>query len=148
MRRLFATTLALALAAPAAADDAGKGGIWQGSYDCSQGETLLRVTVAPEKDGERLAHFYFYPRRDATDRSSGCFSMTGRPIPGQQGWYLFTQKQWITRPPRYVMVDMIGRIDGDGGFEGRVVGPGCSRFRLRKVLDAADFAEACSPMSQ
>jgi hypothetical protein len=117
MRRLFATTLALALAAPAAADDAGKGGVWQGSYDCSQGETLLRVTVAPEKDGERLAHFYFYPRRDATDRSSGCFSMTGRPIPGQQGWYLFTQKQWITRPPRYVMVDMIGRIDGDAaGF--------------------------------
>jgi hypothetical protein len=133
----------LALAGPARAD----GGVWQGSYDCMQGETLLRLTIAPEADGERRAHFYFFPRRQATDRSSGCFSMTGRPIPGREGWFLFAQKQWIEQPPGYVMIDMLGRIEADGAFEGRVIGPGCSRFRLRKVLASADFAGACAPLS-
>ena len=134
--------------AAAEADDAGKAGIWQGSYHCAQGETLLRLTIAAASAGERLAHFYFYPRREATDRSSGCFSMSGRAISGRPGWFLFSQKAWIRQPENYVMVDMIGRIDADGGFEGLVVGPGCSRFTLRRVLDQAEFSESCAPFTQ
>jgi hypothetical protein len=143
----FLSCLWPALAA-AQAGSAARGGVWQGSYHCSQGETLLRLTIAAEKAGERLAHFYFYPRSEAVDRSSGCFSMSGRAIQGPPGWFLFSQKAWIRQPENYVMVDMIGRIDADGGFEGRVVGPGCSRFTLRRVLDQADFSESCAPFTQ
>jgi hypothetical protein len=141
-RTLLPAALAAMLALPASADDSG---VWQGSYHCSQGETLLRLTIGPDKDGERPAHFYFYPRREAVDRSSGCFSMGGRSINSQPGWFLFSQKQWIKRPENYVMVDMIGKIDTDGGFEGRVVGPGCSRFKLQRVLDRPDFSDSCTP---
>ena len=132
----------------AQADGVGEGGVWQGTYDCTQGETLLRLTIAPEKGGQRLAHFYFYPRRGAPDRSSGCFSMSGQTINGRPGWFLFSQVAWIRQPENYVMVDMIGRIDEVGGFEGRVLGPGCSRFTLRRVLDKADFSESCVPFTQ
>lgn len=148
MRRLAILLAFIAGAFAARAAEPDEGGVWQGLYHCAQGETLLRLTIAPERAGERLAHFYFYPRRDAADRSSGCFSMTGRSINGRPGWFLFAQRAWLRRPPNYVMVDMIGRIDGDGSFEGRVVGPGCSRFILQRVLTRPDFDESCQPYTQ
>jgi hypothetical protein len=144
---LLIATATLSLSS-AHADEAEDNGIWQGTYDCSQGETLLRLTIGPEREKQREAVFYFYPRQGAPDRSSGCFSMTGRPVPGRDGWFLFSQKKWINQPPNYVMVDLIGRIDPAGSFEGVVHGPGCGRFTLKRMSDKADFPEACIPMTQ
>ena len=147
-RLIVSAILALSTGHEARAAEAEDNGIWQGSYDCTQGETLLRLTIGPERAQQREAVFYFYPKQGAPDRSSGCFSMTGRPVPGKEGWFLFSQKKWINQPPFYVMVDLIGRIDPDGGFEGVVHGPGCGRFTLKRMSDKADFPEACIPMTQ
>ncbi len=134
-------------AIPASADDRPYG-VWQGTYLCNQGETLLRLTVLPTPGvaGELLAYFYFTPRPDADDRSAGCFTMHGRI--DSAGAYSLTQAGWIRRPFGYVMVDLEGRIDADGRYTGIVSGPGCGSFDLRRVLDRPDESTACEPLSQ
>jgi hypothetical protein len=146
MRRTFLlAAFAAMLALPALAQE---GGVWQGTYDCAQGETYLRLTIGPEKNGSRDAVFYFYPKSVGANSASGCFSMTGRDVYGN-GMFLYRQREWIKQPFGYVMVDLQGRVDRQNRvFEGLVAGPGCSRFRLQQVLDVADFQEACSPYTQ
>jgi hypothetical protein len=123
-------------------------GVWQGHYMCPQGETLLRLTILAgnKPDSPRRALFYFTPRPDADDRSSGCFSMQESLLLPEIIY--FRQDSWIRQPPDYVMVDLSGRMDAEGGYSGRVVWPGCDGFSLRKVLDEPNEATACEPLSQ
>jgi hypothetical protein len=142
-----AAALALLGLVPAFAGDL-QTGVWQGRYVCPQGETLLRLTILPgnRSDTLRRAMFYFTPRPEADDRSSGCFSMREMVMPPDIVY--FRQDAWIRQPPGYVMVDLSGHMDAEGGFSGRVVWPGCDDFSLNKVLDRADEANACEPLSQ
>jgi hypothetical protein len=48
-------------------------------------------------------------------------------------------REWIKRPKNYAVVDLIGEISEDGELiTGRVVGPGCSSFSIRKYEPKPD----------
>jgi hypothetical protein len=125
---------------PALADPAG---VWEGHYICQQGTTQLRLTIQPAEDGQHQAFFHFFPMPKATDRSSGCFLMRADQSAADRPLRL-RQQAWTSRPPTYVMVDLDGRIDLEREtFVGRVIGPGCSVFTLKRVPKAPETPESC-----
>ncbi|NIJ14109.1 hypothetical protein FHU38_004453 [Saccharomonospora amisosensis] len=104
-------------------------GLWQGQYQCSQGETGMELEIsAPEGDTVE-AVFRFFPLPGQPQNPSGSFSMRGR---NTETGLVFAQQEWIEQPDGYVMVDLgVASVEGDT-MTGRVAGPGCADFTVAR----------------
>ena len=136
------TALAL-LAAPALATE-----VWEGAYDCAQGRTGLSLTLDEEarSPGSIAALFNFYAVPDNPGVPTGCFEMSG--LLDRQTRLLDLQAgPWLLRPFTYVAVDMWGKFNPDfTSLAGRIAGPGCTGFVLRRVAAPTHPAPAaCRP---
>jgi hypothetical protein len=110
-------------------------GLWRGTYVCYQGVTGIYLTVQRTSDDDVAAVFKFFAVPENPGVPSGEYDMTGWPGPQMNHLQLY-QHKWISAPPRgYVMVGLDGDYDeATGDFTGRVRGPGCTRFILRRDL--------------
>lgn len=107
-------------------------GVWRGTYVCAQGVTGLFLTVKRLEAGDVAAVFKFFAVPENPGVPSGEFDMAGTPGVEANHLDLFP-RQWIRRPPNFVMVGLDGDYDEvTGGYSGEVRGPGCSRFMLRR----------------
>jgi hypothetical protein len=109
-------------------------GLWRGTYVCGQGVTGLFLTVKRSGAGDVVAVFSFFAVPENPDVPAGEFDMTGRPGPQGNHLRLFPHA-WTNAPPRFVMVGLDGDYDeATGDYSGRVRGPACTRFILRRDL--------------
>jgi hypothetical protein len=108
------------------------GGAWHGTYVCYQGVTGLDLTIKALDAETVMAVFSFHAIPENPLLPSGEFTMTGRPGPNSRHLRL-SASSWTARPAGYVAVDLDGNYDpGTGEYRGRVRGPGCSYFHLRR----------------
>jgi hypothetical protein len=107
-------------------------GLWRGSYVCHQGVTGIYLTVQRASDDDVTAVFKFFAVPENPGVPDGEYDMTGWPGPQDNHLQLYSHK-WIKAPPGYVMVGLDGDYDeATGEYSGRVRGPGCTRFILRR----------------
>jgi hypothetical protein len=133
---VLTAALALLAGSPAAARPLASAddwiGIWRGSYVCAQGVTGLFLTVKRLETGDVAAVFRFFAVPENPAVPSGEFDMAGTPGAETNHLDLYP-RQWIVRPPNFVMVALDGDYDeATGNYAGEVHGPGCSRFILRR----------------
>jgi hypothetical protein len=108
-------------------------GTWHGVYICNQGETGLALTITPADAETVTAIFSFSAIPQNPTVPSGEYTMTGRLE--RAGYLALSARAWTQRPDGYVMVGLTGRYDpATGDYHGRVLGPGCTGFRLRRDL--------------
>jgi hypothetical protein len=108
------------------------GGAWHGTYVCYQGTTGLDLTIKALDADNVMAIFSFHAIPQNPLLPSGEFTMTGQPGPNP-GHLRLSASSWTTRPPGYVTVDLDGIYDpASGEYRGRVRGPRCGSFRLRR----------------
>ncbi len=106
-------------------------GAWHGTYDCAQGLTGLDLTISPLGPGSVRAVFAFHAIPQNPLLPSGEFVMTGQL--GAPGHLTLHAGAWTVQPPFYVTVDLDGTFyPASAEYRGRVIGPGCSSFRLRR----------------
>ena len=134
----------LAGLAPAARAGDSVVGTWQGHYTCLQGDTALTLTIRPAGSGmdvEGLFHF----RASAANPGvpEGCFKVAGRHDAATREVSL-SAGTWLLRPFGYVSVDLEGRLGPSGDrLRGRVLGPGCTTFELRRAAPESGGVAAC-----
>jgi hypothetical protein len=107
-------------------------GTWRGVYECAQGLTGLDLTLTVLPSRRVTAVFSFYAVPQNPDVPSGEFVMTGEfgPNPAH---LLLHAGAWTAQPFFYVTVDLDGEFRvGPDEYRGKVLGPGCSFFRLRR----------------
>jgi hypothetical protein len=112
-------------------------GLWRGTYYCRQGVTGLFLTVRSSQTGDVTAVARFFAIPENPSVPTGEVEMAGRPAaPPQINHLNLSPRGWITSPPpRYVLVGLAGDYDeATGDFSGSVLGPGCTRFILRRDL--------------
>jgi hypothetical protein len=112
-------------------------GLWRGRYFCRQGVTGLFLTIRPSETGDVtvVARFFAVPENPGVP--TGEVEMAGRPAAVPRFNHLdLSPRGWISPPPpRYVLVGLQGDYDeASGEFSGRVLGPGCTHFILRRDL--------------
>jgi hypothetical protein len=106
-------------------------GTWHGVYGCAQGPTGLDLTITPLGARSVTAVFSFHAIPQNPLLPSGEFAMT-RQV-GPDGHLLLRAGAWTVQPPLYVTVDLDGAFHpGSAEYRGRVLGPGCSFFNLRR----------------
>jgi hypothetical protein len=119
-------------------------GRWQGTYYCAQG--LTGVTLTIRGDDERAeALFHFYPVPENPDVPVGCYTMFGN-VDNATGTINLDsdESHWILQPQNYVTVNFRGRfVGGRHRIVGRVEGPGCSTFTMRRVEEAPPAPKEC-----
>ncbi|AKF05026.1 hypothetical protein [Sandaracinus amylolyticus] len=107
--------------------------VWQGRYVCAQGVTGLTLTVRPVGADRVSATFSFYAVPENPDVPSGSYTMTGLLSATSEVVQLVPER-WVQQPRGYVMVAMSGTFDvAQGVMRGRVDGPGCTEFQLRRM---------------
>ena len=63
---------------------------------------------------------------------AGIFNMAGTFTPATHHLAL-NAGSWIKQPPGFVSVNLDGNVAPDGhGYAGKVIGPGCSTFSIRR----------------
>jgi hypothetical protein len=112
-------------------------GLWRGTYVCNQGVTGLFLTVrrsgaADVADVAAVFRFFAIPENPGVP--TGEYEMAGQPRP-QNNHLQLDPRRWINAPPWYVMVGLHDDYDeATGEYSGRVLGPGCTQFILRRDL--------------
>jgi len=99
---------------------------WSGTYVCAQGQTDLVLTVKHTTSTVLDAIFEF---SHSPTGASGSLKMHGTL--DANGNVQLVPGQWINQPANYRGVGLQGTIRGDS-FTGRVDGPSCSTFSLRR----------------
>ena len=130
------------LAAPAVATE-----FWEGSYDCAQGRTGLTLTLEEAgSPGQVAALFNFYAVPENPRVPVGCFEMSGL-LDRRTRLLDLRAGRWLLRPFTYVAVDMRGTFNADfTRLTGRIAGPGCTGFGLRRVAAPTHLPPAtCHP---
>lgn len=136
---------ALLLAVPLLASPAGAAEVWEGTYDCAQGETGLTLSLDPAADGTASALFHFYEAPGNPGVPEGCFTMSGT-LDRATGAFDFQAGRWLLQPWFYVGVDLHGALrDGGTALHGTVARAGCRTFVLRRVARPARATAACYP---
>lgn len=125
--------LALPLAAQPMKQAADWSGTWSGRYVCAQGATGLALTIQRGEANAVTARFSFYPLPENPQAEAGQFMMRGRVDAADPDRLHLVAGRWLQRPEGYVTVDLDGRFNSESGeYRGRVGGPGCSGFVLRR----------------
>lgn len=105
------------------------GEVWTGTYYCAQGITDLDLEIEEVNGNEVQAIFSFAARGSG---ATGRFDMNGTYQPSSRHLTL-SAGDWISQPLGYQTVDLDGNLDAGGAlFTGRVLGPGCSVFSVRR----------------
>jgi len=108
-------------------------GVWEGTYDCAQGTTGLRLTVDDSSDGDVGASFEYFPEAGNPDVATGSYTMTGT---SSDGALALEGHEWLEQGGNYSMVGLqadVGRRSDTETLEGTVVGDGCTTFSLGRV---------------
>ncbi len=147
MRRIaLAGALTVAVAGGAAAQEPRLTGYWRGTYDCAQGLTGINLTIRQSFGTavEAVFHFYAVPQNPGVP--TGCFKMSGRLDPATREFVLESdESRWLVRPPDYVVVNFHGILGADGrSMRGRVEGPGCTQFGLRRLDSPPPAPDPCT----
>ncbi|MBR2814475.1 MAG: hypothetical protein IKE60_07470 [Reyranella sp.] len=130
---LAMSVLAAPLSAQSMKEAADWSGTWSGRYVCAQGTTGLALTIQRGEANAVVAHFSFYALPENPQAASGQFTMRGRVDAADPDRLHLVAGQWLQRPAGYVTVDLDGRFNSESGeYRGRVGGPGCSGFVLRR----------------
>jgi hypothetical protein len=109
-------------------------GLWRGTYVCNQGITGLFLTVRRSSADDVTAVFRFFAIPENPGVPIGEYEMAGR-LGSQNNHLQLLPLWWIQAPPQYVMVGLKGDYDeATGEYSGRVLGPGCAKFILRRDL--------------
>lgn len=143
IRLVVVLLVGLCVMSPASAQNR-LAGRWQGTYYCAQG--LTGVTLTIRGDDERAeALFHFYPVPENPNVPVGCYTMLGNVDTASGTINLESdESQWILQPPNYITVNFRGRFAGDRQrIVGRVEGPGCSTFTMRRVEEAPPAPKEC-----
>lgn len=99
-------------------------GEWTGSYVCGQGRTGLTLTLkrVDRKDPKSVSvegTFKFYPVPENPGVPAGSYQVKG--YVQDNGLVFLTGSNWIQRPDRYRMVEVLGVISEDGQtIEGKI----------------------------
>lgn len=145
MIRLVVVLLIAWMTAGAASAQTKLAGRWQGTYYCAQGLTGVTLTIrGDDKNAEALFHFYPVPQNPTVP--TGCYTMMGYVDPATDTVHLDSDDKtdWILRPTGYVTVNFRGRFsDGRQRITGRVEGPACSTFTMRRVEEAPPAPKEC-----
>jgi hypothetical protein len=112
------------------------GGQWSGEYTCSQGLTGMTVELRPQRGDEVDATVIFFAHPRNPGVASGCYAARGT-IDRASGRVVLRPTRWIVKPGESWSMTMLdGRVDAEGGYNGRVVfagNPGaCAAFALRR----------------
>jgi hypothetical protein len=100
-------------------------GAWDGYYDCSQGRTLVTVSIGNDLVGQ----FRFRP---PSGRVGGSGSFEVRVVIDGDSINLYPVR-WLEQPPGYVMVGAELRVIGADQLSGRITYPGCGEISLRRA---------------
>lgn len=144
MIRLIGVLLVGLLAATSASAQNRLAGRWQGTYYCAQGLTGVTLTIrGDDQNAEALFHFYPVPANPAVP--VGCYTMLGHVDTASGAINLESdESHWILRPSGYVTVNFRGRFSGGRDrIVGRVEGPACSTFIMRRVEEAPPAPKEC-----
>lgn len=119
-------------------------GRWQGTYYCAQGLTGVTLTIRGD-DQNAEALFHFYPVPANPNVPIGCYTMHGHVDTASGAIDLESdESRWILRPSGYVTVNFRGRFSGGRDrITGRVEGPACSTFIMRRVEEAPPAPKEC-----
>ncbi|MBX3502937.1 MAG: hypothetical protein KF889_26120 [Alphaproteobacteria bacterium] len=144
MIRLVVVLLALLLVSTSAPAQDRLAGRWQGTYYCAQGLTGVTLTIRGD-DQRAEALFHFYPVAENPSVPVGCYTMLGHVETASGTINLESdESHWILRPSGYVTVNFRGRFAGGRHhIVGRVEGPACSTFILRRVEEAPPAPKEC-----
>jgi hypothetical protein len=122
-----------AAGASAASNGESLNGVWEGTYECAQGQTGLRLTVDDHSNGHVGASFEYFPEAGNPDVATGSYTMTGT---NADGALALEGHEWLEQGGNYSMVGLqadIGSRSDTEALEGTVVGDGCSTFSLDRV---------------
>jgi len=121
-------------------------GQWLGTYTCLQGETGVVLRVERKEDGTTSALFHFWPLATNPNAAEGCFELRQNIAKDGPAPLSLVAIRWVLRPPNYVMVDLLGRVDPSGEeFTGVIVGPNCTRFTMRRGAGGPPLPPPCRP---
>lgn len=108
-------------------------GVWEGTYECAQGQTGLRLTVDDSGGGAVGASFEYFPAEGNPDVATGSYTMTGT---NADGALALEGNEWLEQGGDDAMVGLqadVGTRSDTEALEGTVVGSGCSTFSLDRV---------------
>ena len=144
MIRLLGVLLVGLLMASASSAQNRLAGRWQGTYYCAQGLTGVTLTIRGD-DQNAEALFHFYPVPANPNVPVGCYTMLGHVDTASGAINLESdESHWILRPSGYVTVNFRGRFSGGRDrIVGRVEGPACSTFIMRRVEEAPPAPKEC-----
>jgi hypothetical protein len=144
MIRLVLVLLIALVAAASASAQTRLAGRWQGTYYCAQGLTGVTLTIRGDDDNAE-ALFHFYPVPENPSVPVGCYIMLGHVDTASGTINLESnESHWILRPTGYVTVNFRGRFSGGRHrIVGRVEGPGCSTFTMRRTEEAPLAPKQC-----
>lgn len=117
----------------AGSDGESLSGVWEGTYECAQGQTGLRLTVDDRPNGDVGASFEYFPAAGNPDVATGSYTMTGT---SSDGALALEGHEWLEQGGDYSMVGLqadVGDRPDTEALEGTVVGDGCSTFSLDRV---------------
>lgn len=130
----IAAALVLGTSAAVAQDAASAATVWRGRYVCNQGATGVDLVLTAGKAGRLHGYFLFYPTLDNPAVPRGCFKVEG--MAGANGHMIARAGELVSQPADYQTVDLDGVIGADGVWSGRVDGPNCGAFELRRTRSA------------
>jgi len=144
MIRLVVVLLVALLTTSSASAQNRLAGRWQGTYYCAQGLTGVTLTIRGS-DETADALFHFYPVPENPNVPVGCYTMFGNVDTASGTINLESdESHWILRPSGYVTVNFRGRFSGGRDrIVGRVEGPACSTFTMRRVEEAPPAPKEC-----
>ncbi len=119
-------------AAGGAANSESLSGVWEGTYECAQGPTGLRLTIDDSRGGDVGASFEYFPEGGNPDVATGSYTMTGT---NADGALALEGNEWLVQGDD-AMVGLeaeVGDRSDTEALEGTVVGDGCSTFSLDRV---------------
>lgn len=125
------TTTTTTAAGPAPAGGPSLTGTWEGTYECTQGETGMTLSIV-DVGGDLDAIMEFYEVDDNPGVPAGAFAMEGTS--GAEGIEL-AGTEWIEEPEGYVMGGLTAdAVEGEvEQLEGAVDSEGCTTFDLSRT---------------
>jgi hypothetical protein len=109
---------------------------WDGSYECAQGWTNVRLRIVRDEDGRATASFEFGPAADNPSVPLGVYKMIGSAtVNGQQQLVVrLSPDHWTVQPPGYVMVGLAATSDREmKHMSGKIDNPQCGAVELSRV---------------
>jgi len=104
------------------------GEAWSGSYFCGGKPNTVTLKITKSIGNSVSAIFDF----KTSNGKAGSFAMNGVYTPDAKHLAL-NAGNWIVQPPGVVSVNLDGVTSPDAhGFAGKVIGPGCSSFMIRR----------------